>query len=443
MELTDAARRILRQHWVLIAVCVALGVVAAAIHAHEPSMYTASTRLVIGTDDPKSRTESGSIADTGKAIATSLTQVRRALEDAHVTDRNPVDVAKKHVFVRGLGTSGVVQLSVSDKDPDVARAVANALALRVIRVRGEVTSGQLQSVLADLRQRVDDLNDKIATVDQKIDRLNIQIALSAPTTGNALRAQRDALAQQRDFLAQQRSVLEGERISVLSAGALRPRASVISAANQPTHADPTPLLQEVILGALLGLVLGIGIAGLIESFRPTLVGSDSLARQFDTPLLGTIPVEGDDQQVRHDLRRIALRIRLAAAGVELPNVGLVAVGPDVELGLVAAMLDELANGVATTAAKRTAVGAETATEPVAAGSHSVPFRIRPFGMLDGAPSNGQMALVLVSPSVVKKSDIDDASHLLRVAGSPLLGLVTYERPREPRARPSLSAVRPR
>src|SRR3982750_4728248 len=100
MELTDAARRILRQHWVLIAVCVALGVVAAAIHAHEPSMYTASTRLVIGTDDPKSRTEAGPSADTGKAIATSLTQVRRALEDAHVTDRNPVDVAKKHVFVR-------------------------------------------------------------------------------------------------------------------------------------------------------------------------------------------------------------------------------------------------------------------------------------------------------------------------------------------------------
>lgn len=457
MELKDAARRILRQHWLLIAVLVVVGMVAAVLHAREPSTYSASTRLVLGTDDPKSRTESGSIADTAKAIATSLTQVRRALEDAHVANRNPVDVAKRQVFVRALGTSGVVQLSVSDKDPRIARAVANALAQRVIRVRSDVTSGRLQQILGDLTKRVDDLTRKISEVDQRIDELNVDIAQTAsPATANALRAQRDESARQRDFLAQQRSVLESERISVLSANALRPKASVISAASLPTETDTSPLLQETILGALLGLVLGIGLAGLSETFRPTFVGSDSLAREFQTPLFGTIPTEEEEQRARQALARIALRVRLAAQSADVQSAALVAVGPDVDLGLLAATLDELANEVPAMSAPRriaaadaVAAGgmrpiahAEAEAGPRGAGS-STRFRIHAFGLLDGRPDNGNTALVLVSPDVAKKEEIDEVSNLLRVAGSPLLGLIAYHRPRERRRGFAFPAFRSR
>ena len=433
MELKEAARRILRQHWVLIATLGVLGILVGALHAGRPTTYTASTRLVLGTDDPKSRTESGSIADTAKAIATSLTQVRRALQDAHVSQRNPAEVAQHHVFVSGLGTSAVVQLSVSDKDPKIAQAVANALARRVIRVRSEVASGQLTLVLTDLSTRVDDINLKIAEVDQTIDGLNVDIAQTgSPATANALRAKRDDAARQRDFLAQQRSLLESERISVVSANAARPKASVISAASLPTEPDSSPYAQETILGALLGLLLGIGIAGMIETFRPTLVGSDSVAREFETPLLGTLPMEEDEQRARQLLARIALRLRLAAESVNAREVGLVAVGPEVEVGLLAATLDELANaGVATASRHIASAEAVTAGARGFAGRPSASrCRIRPFGLLDDRADNGTTALVLISPTAVKKEEIDEVSHLLRVAGSPLVGLITYDRPRE-------------
>jgi capsular polysaccharide biosynthesis protein len=440
MELREAFRRVLIQHWVLIGVLVVAGVVAAAVHAHQTPLYTASTRLVLGTDDPKSRTESGSIADTGKAIATSLTQVRRALEDANVPDRNPVEVAKRHVFVRALGTSGVVQLSVSDKDARIARDLANALAQRVIRVRSEVTTGQLQSVLSDLAKRVDELNLKISTVDQKIDTLNIQMAQArSATTANALRARRDDLSRQRDFFAQQRSVLESERISVLSSDALRPKASVISAASLPTKHDSSALGQEMILGALLGLVLGIGIAGLIETFRPTVVGSDSLAREFDTPLLGAIPT-GKDDGAWNMLGHIGLRLRLAAEGVGAHSVGLVAVGQDVELGLLAATLDELVNRISPSATAQHVAALEGGGAAVSSDTEVVSkCRVRPFGLLDARP-DANTALVLVSADVATKDEIDAVSHLLRVAGSPLLGLITYERVRERRPRSVLAAL---
>src|SRR5204863_4375901 len=87
VELKDALQRIVRQHWVLIGCFVVVCTIIGAFLGRHPTTYTASTRLVLGTDDPKSRTESASIADTGKAIATSPAEVRGALQDAHV-DRN-------------------------------------------------------------------------------------------------------------------------------------------------------------------------------------------------------------------------------------------------------------------------------------------------------------------------------------------------------------------
>lgn len=444
MELKEAVRRILRQHWLLVTCFVVVGAVLGTLHAAKPTSYTASTRLVLGTDDPKSRTESGAIADTGKAIATSLTQVRNALADAHMKHHSPVDVAKNHVFVRALGTSGVVQLSVTDKNPEVAAAIANALAARVIKVRTQVILGGQQSVLSSLSRSIDDLNRKIATIDQTIDRLNVQAAQAGSAESvNALRTQRDEAARQRDFLTEQRSPLETERITVLSGAAQHPSAEVISEANVPTTADSSPFFQEFILGALLGLVLGIGFAGLIETFRPTLVGSDSVAREFGTPLLGAIPSGEDEARARQLLARVALRLRLAADSVGVNNVALVAVGPDVELGLLAATLDELAAD----AARRTVAQGVVAADGLAAGGSAAgsgrQFRIRPFGVLDGRTDASQAALVLVSPSVAMKEEIDEVSHLLRVAGSPLLGLITYERPREPRPRLNLSALRAR
>jgi hypothetical protein len=126
-------------------------------------------------------------------------------------------------------------------------------------------------------------------------------------------------------------------------------------------------------------------------------------------------------------------------------VALVAVGPDVELGLLAATLDELA---ADATARKVAQGVVAADGLAAGGSSGAAsgrqqFRIRPFGLVDARPDNGQAALVLVSPSVAQKEEIDEVSHLLRVAGSPLLGLITYERPREQHPRLNLTSLRSR
>jgi capsular polysaccharide biosynthesis protein len=441
MELNDAFRRILRQHWPLIVWFIALGLGVAAIHSHNPSTYTATTRFVLGADDPKSRTEAVALADAATAIATSPSQVRDALSSLKITNRDPVDLGKHHISVRSLGTSGVMQLSVSDKNSAMAASIANALAKRVLTVRQEVADGDLQSVMSDLETRIDGLNHKIAVADQQIDQLNVGVAIAgSPTTANSLRAKRDEQSRLRDFLAQQRGVLESERIAIISSAALRPKPSVISAATTPDQADASRKTQELVLGALLGLIVGVGAAGLLETLRPTFVGSDALARVFDTPLLGTVPADGAAAK-RAALTRVARRLCLAADADNVRSVGLVVAGPEVDLDSLAAQLDAYAAGVEVSelqpeltavealagARPRATVDVENVARPRSAHAR---VRIRPFGLADGT-SDGRTAsaLALVAPNVLKKAELDEVDHLLRVTRLPVVGLITYQRSR--------------
>jgi capsular polysaccharide biosynthesis protein len=443
MELNEAVRRILGEHWRLIVFFVTFGIaVVAGLHLTDVRMYTASARVVLDTQDPQSRAESLAIVDTARAIATSPAQVRDALSAAHVGGRDPIQVARHHVSVQGLGSSGLFQLSVSDRDPRTAAAVVNALAAQMIRARLSVTEGQARQILADLGPKIDDLNTRISSLDARIDLLNERIARTSDVeAASSLRRERDDVSQQRDVLSQQRGAFEAQRTSVVSTASARPKPAIISRALPPTRADSSRLLPDATLGALLGLILGVGIAGVIETFRPTLVGAEALAREFRAPLIGTLPDQPDAAEAFQDATAVAMRLRLAAEAAAVRKVGLVPIGPHVNVRPLAERLEVLSSqGAAAAAAEPSPVeGVEAAVVGrswrVATGTlaASAPnsVHIRPFDEIQSASlSNGSgTGLVLVVPSSVKKTERVEADHLLTVSRMPLLGLIMYPRPR--------------
>jgi capsular polysaccharide biosynthesis protein len=455
MELNEAARRIFGTHLRLIALWVILGfLVAALLHAGNERTYTATTRLVLDTPDARDRSDSTAIADMAKAIATSPSEVRGALKDAHITTRDPVDVARHHVSVTALGSSAVLDLSVSDPNPRVAAAVSNTLAARVIQTRVKVSSGQLQQVLTELDSR-------IATLNRRIGDLDVQIASLGLTNAGA----RDAAQRSRDFLAQARGVLEAERVSLLSTDAQRPNPAIISQAPLPTHPDSSRLLQDLVLGALLGLVLGIGSAGLIETVRPTFVGGDVLARELDTPLLGSLPGDSGERQRQRLVSLIAARLHLAAEGVGVHDIVLLGAGTDMELRELAERLEAVpaealhavpddtefaraatadAQGSARTHRRPAPFAEDQPRDGASAGDRARPgMRIRAFDV-NSSLVGGQngAGIALVSPSTLAKSKLDDVRHLLNATRSPLLGLITYDgSPLRPSARQDKPSAR--
>ncbi|MFY9581058.1 MAG: hypothetical protein WAQ33_17235 [Gaiellaceae bacterium] len=392
MELEEAFRRIVGQHWRLIVCFAVFGLaVAPFIHLRADTSYTASARLVLDTSDPKSRTEAAAIADTAQAIATSPAQVEAALRRIGVK-RDSLNVANHDVTVRPLGTSGVLQLSVKDRNAQAAAAIANSLATQVISARLDINSGALQGALATIRKQIDDLGGGTSAFD-----------------------------------VQQRSALEAERANLLSNAAFRPRPTVISPATVPRHADTLRWLPDLTLGAILGLILGVGISGLLELIRPTLVGEDVLAREFDTPLLGRL--QGDPSNASTvDSMWLSERIRFAVEAAGVTSVRLLGAGPPADLESLAASL---------TVHARPGVGAGNGDASEAKGESATPAKPRGsrreravgidvFDLRKWSSNGGGTGLVLVSPNALKKSHLEDANRLMGISGAPVVGLITYE-----------------
>jgi capsular polysaccharide biosynthesis protein len=436
MELAEVARAIGRYGWLILGLVIAAVGVAAISHLGETKTYTASARLVLDTPDPESRAESAAIADTAKALATSPSQVRDALLKARVTGRDPVRLARENISVRALGSSGIVQVSVSDTRPRAAALIANALASEVIEARLDVTNGSSQQVLTVLDRRVTRLSRRISTLDARIASLTVAAASDASSVA---RSRLNEAARSRDFLAQQRSVVESQRVGLLSNEALRPKPSIISRATTPPSANPSRLFPDIVLAAIVAFILSVGTIGVIETVVRNIVGGTALARAFDVPLLGTIRAKLGDQRTFDSDPGIAVRLVLAAETAGVTDVKLFPVGRPID---IAALADRLQRGsadavavapVEATVYARTAEGQSvrrTSTADFAAGNrrsargqdNRAAIAIRPFGA-SSSETHGRSGLVIVSPATLTKGELNQAVALVNRTTVPLLGLL--------------------
>lgn len=441
MEVGDVTRRIVGQHWALIACCLVLGLaVAALIRGGGGAMYAASARLVLDTEDPKSQAESSAIADTARAIATSPTQVKAAIAASHAVGRDPTELADKRIAVRALGTSGVLKLTVSDRDPRVAAAIANALARNVLRVRTGVSNG--------MRQTLEALDKEMASVNRQISNLDAQIqaAGAGGQASQASRTRRDELLRRRSLLTSRRTVLESREVSLLSTAALRPTPTIISSASPPRRREPSGLTARLVLGAILGGVLGVGLAGLRETFRPTLVGGDAVAAELGAPLLGALPIRPGEDPAADDLGPLAARLRLASRKSGVRRVDLLAVGEGADARRLA---DRLGEALAATefeaGAERAAptrapaeVGAGSLATPeqaaleAPAASRLPPVSVRAFTSEGAAAGNGTPSgVVVVSPATVEKRVLAEARRTVSLTAAPLVGVIACAPPQGP------------
>jgi capsular polysaccharide biosynthesis protein len=414
MELHDAVRRIFRHHGVLVLILVVLGGgVAAGLHARDRTMFSATTRLVLDTADPQSATQSAAIADTARAIVTSPSKVGSALKTVGVK-RDPVQLSKNDVQLQSLGTSGILQLTVRDPSPRVASALANQLATVLIQTRVEASSGQVAQVVSDLDSRINQFNAAIAKADSQIDKLNVDIGV-APSAANqnALRAQRDNVARLRDYVAQQRVVLESERDNLVATSAERPKPLVIDRAAAPSHPDSSHRLADLALGVFAGLIVATGIAAALETFRPTVVGSEAVAREADAPLLGELRTR-PERVTATDVRQVSARLQLAAAAAHVGVVEFYPVEPSVELEW---LVTTLRQGAVDAHDQRVGGGdgSRKASGPI----------LNTFG--SGTERNGHSSgLVIVAPSTISKVDLGRVQNLTRITGWPTLGVIAYK-----------------
>jgi capsular polysaccharide biosynthesis protein len=416
MDLQEVTRRVVLGHWKVIVACViALAVAVSVYHFFDAPIYSASTRVVLDVAAPSSGTEALAVADSAKAIVTSPSHIVTALKAAGY-QRDLVRLTPQ-ITVAPLGTSGVLLLTVSDINPQAAAGIANALADDLIATRIKTSPAARAAILdAQIKTVEDEISAlKVESAGLKDQLKNLRVDPANPqfaqVQAQILTDRITAADNEVSTLTQQLIHLDSERASLGSASLTTP--SVIDVAALPSKPDPSRLPIDLALAVVVGLALGVAIAGGLETFRPTLAAGDAVARTLGVPILGWLP---------DTTATLPTRLKLAATAADLKALELIGIGDAPDL----------------VALSRSLRGPLTQGEGEGKG-------LAIFSMADAppryrsaqAPAHG---FVLVTPERIKKSALIPVQELITISGRPLVGLIV-NRPEAPAALP-LPEVKP-
>ncbi len=415
MDLQEVARRILLGHWVVILACISISAAGViAYHLFDTPMYSASTRVVLDAPAPTSGTEATAVADSAKAIVTSPTHIIAALNAAGVV-RDPVKVAP-NITLAPLGPSGVLQLPVRDSDAAAAASIATAPAQHLIQTRLAVSPAARK---AAIDAQIKTVNDQITALNVEVTSLktalnNLQVDPSNPQASSVkaqiLADRITADDNEVSTLTQQLIHLDSERASLGSGSDTTP--TVIDAATVPTKPDPSRLPIDLALALIVGTVLGVALAGALETFRPTLASGDAVAKTLGVPILGWLPdVAGT----------LPMRLKLAANNTDVRALELIGIGN--------ADLSSLARSLRAPLSQGQGEGKGLAIFAI----DDAPARYR----------NGQApasAFVLVAPERISKGSLAPVQELISISGRPLLGVIAHKPKRD--SRTSIPDVKP-
>jgi capsular polysaccharide biosynthesis protein len=401
VDLNEAAERIFKYHWVLILVVTLLGVaVPVVLDRFDEDSYVATSRIAIGAEDARDLEEANSMADTALAMATSPGVFNQALETAGV--RPTAGEAGPEVRVQPVGTSGVLQLSVTHSDSEAAARIANTLAELVVAQRTATVLGDTQALLAQSEEQIAQLTETVAALGVEADAA-ARAEAAARLRGEVPAATLDAIRLRYSQAVDQLSAAQAQRQELATTLAQAARPEVLDVSATEGVLVDTSLAARIAVGALLGFILGIALAATWEAFRPT-VSAAGLARHLGVPLLGRLRRLPDSAGALQD-KWLASYVTLAADGAGVHSFELVPVGPEVDV-----------TGLARSLASETEGSREIV--PVALDG---PHDTRPPVQM-ASPGTG---VVVVAPDRVKSSWLGNLERHVRLTRQPVIGVIAY------------------
>jgi capsular polysaccharide biosynthesis protein len=410
MELHELTDRLFRLHAKLIIAFLLIGLAAGlALQLRQTPRYQASTQLVVGAADPQGAQTAAVLADTAHAIAMGPQLVNRAISAAGVT-RDEAAVAGA-ISVQTIGSSGVVMLSVTDPDPRVAVALANSLAAGVVSTRATLARNGLVS-------SVHGLNQQEASIRKQTRQINTQIAdLTAQLVNTPLPGQATIVAQLTSLEARLTSLQDqATQIAVLRNQLVAQQGPGPAVLDRATSAASTGGrgLVKPLLGALLGLVVGIAAAAIREMTRPTMVGAAAISRAIGTPLLGEMSTPPDSWTLAA-LPDAGSYIELAADSRQVQEVRFGVLDPNGRRRARMRMLEGPLHRLRFNRSR-------TAEQPAGVVPNGRYPELNPNSADENSPRTG---LVVAIPRVLKVADIDAVTNFVWISGWTLLGVIVF------------------
>jgi polysaccharide biosynthesis transport protein len=271
-------RLIIRRVWIVIAAIIATAAPAVGLSLRQTSVYAADADMLIGASPGESVFGSDpQNVNADRQIQNEISVLESDAVHARVKQNLGLVVDFPGVKGRAFAGADVITVIVQSGDAHTAATLADAYVDAYIDVKREQAVKGMAAASAELQSKITDLQPQI-------DALNAQIDANAGDDDSGRIADRRSLVDQQALFRQRIDQLQVD--AALSAG----NAQLLRPASTPSKPiKPTPV-RTATLAAIVGLLLGLGAAFLIDHLDDSVRSEDDLARLGnDIPVLAMVP----------------------------------------------------------------------------------------------------------------------------------------------------------
>ena len=282
MELRDYLAVVKRRKWLIGTTIAVVTVIAASVIALMAPTYTATTTLRVAT--PASLANAGVLGTTDylDRLQNTYAKLAKSVQARDTIVKRLRLSSRPQISVKLRPNTELMDLSATARNPVVAAAAATLDVTWLIAKVRQIGEQTLKQTDAEFEAQMAVLQRQIATA---LAQYNDLLARGAITP-----AQKAKLADLKTDIdiktvaaGQQQSTYQANRASILDRSNL---LSVVTPATPPDKPSGPNLKLALVLGVLVGLIAGLGLAFLFENLSTRMEGTEEIERSSGLPEIG-------------------------------------------------------------------------------------------------------------------------------------------------------------
>jgi capsular exopolysaccharide synthesis family protein len=287
MELRRYAALLWRWAWLIVLGALLGGSTALGVSWQMVPVYESSTTLLINQARASNASPDYTSLLTSERLAKTYAELlrKRPALDAVIANLKldtDAEVLSTHVRTAAVRDTQLLLLTVEDTDTQRAADTANEIVKVFSQQNRDLQAGRYADTKHSMEQELTKVQADIDKAQSSIDALKTPSSLEQVTEQGRLQA---LLAQYRDSYTNLLKSLQEVRLAEVQT---TDSVSVVETARaEELPARPRTLLNSL-LGAIVGLMLSLGLAFLLEYLDDTVKSSEAITALIDTMTLSTI-----------------------------------------------------------------------------------------------------------------------------------------------------------